>query len=119
MTTATVSHAPLLTTASTRRSAVLPNLLRSEWAKLASVRSTYWNLVVAAAAIIFVGVVAAIERGTVAHPHSRLRPRLEQPRRGVVAQLAIGVLGVLAVTGEYSTGHDPLHLRRRPRTAVR
>ena len=56
MTTTTVSHAPLLTTASIRLPAVLPNLLRSEWAKLASVRSTYWNLVVVAAAIVVVGV---------------------------------------------------------------
>ena len=30
-----------------------------------------------------------------------------------LAQLAIGVLGVLVITGEYSTGHDPLELHGR------
>jgi ABC-2 type transport system permease protein len=104
MTTTTVSHAPLLTTASIRLPAVLPHLLRSEWAKLASVRSTYWNLVVAAAAIVVVGVVAAI---SAAHSHTDtvgFDPVSNSLGGVMVAQLAIGVLGVLTVTSEYSTG---------------
>ena len=103
MTTTTVFHAPPLTTASIRRPAVLPNLLRSEWAKLASVRSTYWNLVVAAAMVV-VGVVAAIGAAH-SHTHTAGFDPVSNSLGGVmVAQLAIGVLGVLAVTSEYSTG---------------
>jgi hypothetical protein len=61
MTVIAVSHPPLVTTASIRRPAVLPNLLRSERAKLASVRSTYWNLVVATAALA-VGIIVVRRR---------------------------------------------------------
>ena len=36
--------------------------------------------------------------------HGHLRSRLEQPAGVILAQLAIGILGVLVITSEYSTG---------------
>jgi ABC-2 type transport system permease protein len=81
----------------------------SEWTKLRSVRSTKWSL---AAAFVFTIGLPAIAAAIVSHhwphmsPHDRadFHP-LDVSLVGVqLAQLAIGVLGVLIVTAEYSTG---------------
>ncbi len=81
----------------------------SEWTKLRSLRSTRWSLLVASVlAIGFPLLFATI----ISNRWSHLSPREQAHRHpldvalsGVhVAQLAIGVLGVLVITGEYSTG---------------
>jgi ABC-2 type transport system permease protein len=82
---------------------------RSEWTKLWSVRSTRWSLF---AAFLFTIGVAALACAVVAHhyPHMASHDKadfhpLEINLAGVqLAQLAIGVLGVLIITAEYSTG---------------
>lgn len=84
-------------------------VLRSEWTKLRSVRSTLWSLFVAVA---FTIGIAGLATAVIAHhwPHMTPGDRagfhpLEPTFAGVqLAQLAIGVLGVLTMTGEYSTG---------------
>jgi ABC-2 type transport system permease protein len=87
----------------------LAHVLRSEWTKLRSVRSTRWSLLVAFTATIGIGAIAAAVI-TNHWPHMQPRDRadfhpLEANLAGVqLAQLAIGVLGVLAITAEYSTG---------------
>jgi ABC-2 type transport system permease protein len=81
----------------------------SEWTKLRSVRSTRWSLL---AAVGFTIGIAALACAVVSHhwPHMSAHDRadfhpLEPNLAGVqLAQLAIGVLGVLAITAEYSTG---------------
>jgi ABC-type transport system involved in multi-copper enzyme maturation permease subunit len=81
----------------------------SELTKLRSVRSTKWSL---AAAFVFTVGVPAIAAAVVSHhwPHASPNDRadfhpLEVSFVGVqIAQLAIGVLGVLVITAEYSTG---------------
>jgi ABC-2 type transport system permease protein len=86
-----------------------PHVLLSEWTKLRSLRSTRWSLL--AAFVLTIGV-AALACAVVAHhwPHMGARDRrdfhpLEANLVGVqIAQLALGVLGVLVITGEYSTG---------------
>jgi ABC-type transport system involved in multi-copper enzyme maturation permease subunit len=82
---------------------------RSEWTKLRSLRSTRWSLLVAT--VLTVGlplVFAAVLSHRWGHlsPHERAdRHPLDVALAGVnVSQLAIGVLGVLVITGEYSTG---------------
>jgi len=82
---------------------------RSEWTKLWSVRSTRWSLF---AAFLFTIGVAALACAVVAHHYPQMRARekanfhpLEVNLAGVqLAQLALGVLGVLIITAEYSTG---------------
>jgi hypothetical protein len=86
-----------------------PRVLLSEWTKLRSVRSTRWSLLIA---FVFTIGIAAIACAVVSHhwPHMRPHERadfhpLEVNFAGVqLAQLAIGVLGVLVITAEYSTG---------------
>jgi ABC-2 type transport system permease protein len=81
----------------------------SEWTKLRSVRSTRWAL---AAAVVFTIGIAALACAIVSHHWPQMRPReradfhpLEANLAGVqLAQLALGVLGVLVMTAEYSTG---------------
>lgn len=85
-------------------------ILRSEWLKLRTLRSTW----IALGAAIVVLVLAAGLIGH--HVHTRLvhpgffedpedKDVLTTPLRGFgLTQLIIGVLGVLAVTGEYATG---------------
>jgi ABC-2 type transport system permease protein len=81
----------------------------SEWTKLHSLRSTRWSLGVAV--LLTIGFPLLFAAVTSSHwgsmgPHERAdRNPLDIALAGVnVSQLAIAVLGVLVVTGEYSTG---------------
>jgi ABC-2 type transport system permease protein len=81
----------------------------SEWTKLHSLRSTRWSL--GAAVVLTIGfpcLFAAILSSRWGHmsPHERAdRHPLDVAQAGInVSQLAIMVLGVLVMTGEYSTG---------------
>jgi hypothetical protein len=84
-------------------------VVRSEWTKLRSVRSTVWSLVVA---VLFTVGVAGLATAVISHHWPQMSPGdragfhpLEPTFAGVqLAQLAIGVLGVLVISGEYSTG---------------
>jgi ABC-2 type transport system permease protein len=88
---------------STGPSSVLPDLLRSEWAKLRSVRSTYSSLAVAVVAMIGYGAINAFSQAG-AHHAAHLEPISTSLSGVLLAQLAIGVLGVLVIASEYSTG---------------
>ena len=81
----------------------------SEWTKLHSLRSTRWSLL--AATVLTIGLPLLFAAVTASHwghmdPHERAdRHPLDIALAGVnVSQLAIAVLGVLVITGEYSTG---------------
>lgn len=84
-------------------------VLKSEWTKLRSVRSTRWSFLAAVGFTIGIAVIAC---AVVSHhwPHMSAQDRadfhpLEPNLAGVqLAQLALGVLGVLVITAEYSTG---------------
>jgi len=102
MTATTVAPAPAALAASTPQSPVLPNLLRSEWAKIRSVRSTYWSLAAAVAAMIGYGAINSASHAGARH--AAFNPVLTSLSGVLLAQLAIGVLGVLVITTEYSTG---------------
>jgi ABC-2 type transport system permease protein len=81
----------------------------SEWTKLRSVRSTRWSLLATLLLTIGIGILACVvfeNRWPHLSPHERHN---FQPLRATLvgvnfAQLAIGVLGVLVITAEYSTG---------------
>lgn len=105
---------------STRSHFGLPEVLRSEWTKLRSVRSTTWGLVLTAALTIGIGVLATSVEVARWHDLSLIDRLTFDPVRlsltGVLlGQLAVGVLGVLAVTAEYSTGTIRATLVANPR----
>jgi hypothetical protein len=84
-------------------------LLRSEWTKLRTVRSTTWTLVVTVVAVVGIGVLATAV--TAAHWRSGgfddrigFDPTARSLAGLFLGQIAIGVLGVLAMSAEYSTG---------------
>jgi len=82
---------------------------RSEWTKFVSLRSTRWSLGVGILlTIVFPILFALVTKSHWSHmsPSDRAgRHPLDIALVGVnVAQLAIAVLGVLVITGEYSTG---------------
>jgi ABC-2 type transport system permease protein len=84
-------------------------VVRSEWTKLITLRSTLWSLFTAV--ILTIGLPLLFAAVTSSHwgsmsPHERAdRHPLDIALAGVnLSQLAIGVLGVLVITGEYSTG---------------
>jgi ABC-type transport system involved in multi-copper enzyme maturation permease subunit len=88
---------------------LLGDVLRSEWTKLRSVRSTYWTLFVAAAAMIGLGaLICAVYVGHYNHisvqDRATFNPTSFSLNGGFLGQLAIAVLGVLVVTSEFSTG---------------
>lgn len=84
-------------------------VLLSEWTKIRSLRSTVFSLL--AAIVFIVGLSVLVPSVTVAHwpPHDLREAAAFDPTTrslsGIfLAQLAIGVLGVLLISGEYATG---------------
>ncbi|MGA7835929.1 MAG: ABC transporter permease [Acidimicrobiales bacterium] len=87
----------------------LVDLARSEWTKLRSVRSTVWTIVITV--VLGLGVSAIATAATRANWSSMTPQGIRSfdatsiSLIGVfVAQFAIGVLGVLVMSAEYSTG---------------
>jgi len=78
----------------------------SEWIKFRSLRSTWWSIGIALLISVGLGILFSDLRGNDIATHGGFEPdQTELSLRGFyLAQLAIGVLGVLYITGEYSTG---------------
>ena len=91
------------------RASTFGDVLRSEWAKLRSVRSTFWALTVTV--VLGVGLGAAISAAA-AHGYAKSSasgklgwdPTAVSLTGFAIAQLAIAVLGVLCISSEYSSG---------------
>ncbi len=89
--------------------AVATAVLRSEWTKIRSVRSTVWTLSLAALITIGLGLLISWLTNT-QFTHMTLRERLTfDPTYTSFAGMSLGqllmiVFGVLVVTGEYSSG---------------
>ena len=85
-----------------------PNVLRSEWVKLWSLRSTMWTVI--ATVLVTLIFTALISWAIVANfddpsfDKSTFDPTNSSLFGVVFGQLAIAVLGALVITGEYSTG---------------
>ncbi|MEN3541234.1 ABC transporter permease [Microbispora sp. ZYX-F-249] len=106
--------------AADRRRVTQGRVMRSEWIKLWSLRSTVYTLVAAAGTTIGAGVLLCAfmtaQSALPGAPHQALFDPAGASLRGVsLAQLAIGVLGVLLVTAEYSTGMIRATLSAVPR----
>src|SRR4030081_2237626 len=87
----------------------MKGVIASEWTKLRSVRSTWWTVASTFAIMIGFGALlswAYVSRFDRLDLSERLSfdPTAHALRGLFLAQLAIGVLGVLAITNEYATG---------------
>ena len=78
----------------------------AEWTKLRTLRSSYWTLLAAVIAMAGFGALlcAAYTRHLTPASRAALDPAAYSESGFFFAQLAIGVLGVLMMTGEYATG---------------
>ena len=85
------------------------NVIRSEWIKFRSLRSTVWTLFIAIVLMIGIGAlfsaVTASQWSTFSpSDKATFNPVTVSLSGALFAQLAFGVLGVLFVSSEYSTG---------------
>jgi len=106
------------TTVAYRSSAVAPSshatgrttsALRSEWTKLRSVRSTTWTILTLAVITLGIAAIAGSSVSSNWHKMSTIDRFSFDPTqlslRGMLfGQLVIGVLGILVMSAEYSTG---------------
>lgn len=98
----------------------LLDLLGSEWTKLTTVRSTVWTLL--ATAVVGIGLGAIVTSAQASRFSSRslvARAAFDPTRSSLAgllfAQLAIGVLGILVISAEYSTGTIKATFSAEPR----
>jgi ABC-type transport system involved in multi-copper enzyme maturation permease subunit len=95
-------------------------VLRSECTKLLTLRSTRWSLLFSFVAMAGLGpLVASVQMSRWSHLPAHDRLTYDSLNTAVggyhLAQLAIGVLGVLIITGEYTTGMIRSSLMAVPR----
>ena len=95
-------------------------VLLSEWTKFRSLRSTVWTLLTAVVLSIGIGAlfsaVSASQYSTFSAADKASFDPISTSLNGMLfAQLAIGVLGVLLISGEYSTGMIRSSLTSVPR----
>jgi ABC-2 type transport system permease protein len=95
----------------------MSGLLRSEWTKMRTVRSTMWTLGTTVVLAIGLSAIACIE--TRIHWNPSDAPGFDPTSLSligvVVAQFAIGILGVLVMSAEYGTGTIRATLSAAPR----
>ena len=108
-TTRTPSVAPGRAESGRDDGVTFPRVVRAEWVKFVSLRSSWITAAAAVAAVVALGALVSYVTKTHwdrANPIERARfDPVARSLGGVnLAQLAIGVLGVLVVTGEYATG---------------
>jgi hypothetical protein len=102
MTTANIRRGEQAVAAGPGLTARARDVLTSEWTKLRSVRSTYWALLVAAVVSLAGSILFAFSAGRGAHlPDPVAFSFIGWAEYPV---LAVGILGVLAFTSEYTTG---------------
>lgn len=85
----------------------LPRVIRAEWIKLRSVRSTIVTLGLTACAVIATGVLVSMLSDGVpiaAEDETIYDPAGNSLFGATLAQLVLGVMGALVMTSEYSTG---------------
>lgn len=88
---------------------ITPAIIKSEFTKLRSLRSTYWTLACAVIAVVGLGALfCALYVGHYAHVRPSEKAKFDPVTFSLgglfLAQLAVGVLGVITMTNEYSSG---------------
>jgi hypothetical protein len=120
MTTTTMTTTPVSSTAGPeKREVTQRRVMLSEWIKLRSLRSTLFALAAAVILTVGLGVLISALRANDIKQHGDIGPRFDAvvvSLRGIyLAQMPIGVLGVLVITGEYVTGMIRATLAAVPR----
>jgi ABC-2 type transport system permease protein len=97
----------------------LRQTLRAEWTKLVSLRSTRWTLLITVAGAL---LVTFLSTHSALH-HSRawydgFDPTNESMAGLAIGSLTLGILGVLAMSGEYGSGTIRSSLAAMPRRGV-
>jgi ABC-2 type transport system permease protein len=117
--TATRSSSPARPAATGGQRVTLARVVRSEWTKLRSVPSTVWSLLAALVLIVGFGALYCVLRvtrpPTGPEAVAAFDPTAVSLTGVRLAQLAVGVLGVLLVAGEYATGTIRVSLAAVPR----
>ncbi|RKS77538.1 ABC-2 family transporter [Motilibacter peucedani] len=101
----TATAAPAPRTQPPASGARFPNVVRAEWTKVVSLRSTWWTLL--ATFVVTVGLTTLISWAIVSNWADRgsdFEPAGASMSGLLFGQLAITVLGVLSLASEYSTG---------------
>jgi ABC-type transport system involved in multi-copper enzyme maturation permease subunit len=105
----------------TRRAATFADALRSEWIKLTTLRSTWITLLVTVLLGVGLGTLISFlganhyNNGNNGRPDFNWNPTEVSLRGLLLAQVAVAVLGVMVVTGEYSSGMIRTSLAATPR----
>lgn len=95
-------------------------LVNAEWIKLRSLRSSWWTLAAMLVSSVGLAVLVAAADGHGFHSLSRADKATWDPTNQslsgtVFGQLAIGVFGVLAITGEFASGTIRSSIAAAPR----
>jgi ABC-2 type transport system permease protein len=118
----TPSSRPTFRSSEPIKRVTLREALDSEWAKIRTVRSTYWTLF--AVVFVSIGVSVALAAAYIASwdslsAETRATIDVSYPLIGVnFGVLIIGVLGVMVISSEYSTGMIRTSLTALPRRGV-
>jgi ABC-2 type transport system permease protein len=107
--TAPPTHA---TRAATAHRLTFGHLIRSEWIKLISLRSTWWSLGIAAALSVGISMMIAAASASFGPGFPAVSAILTPTQ---FTMLVAGILGAIAITGEYSTGMIRSTLTADPR----
>jgi ABC-2 type transport system permease protein len=97
----------------------LPQMMRAEWTKLVTLRSTRWTLLITAVGTFLVTFLAT--HGALHHSQGWYRgfdPTNVSMAGMAIGSLALGVLGILAISGEYGSGTIRSSLAAMPRRGV-
>jgi len=105
----TLTHTPPQPTKRPPTRLTQARIARSEWTKFRSLRSSSFALLAALLMLVAFGIIASAATvhdwaSMSAKDHAGFDPLLTSLRGVDGAQLALGVLGVLWITGEYGTG---------------
>jgi ABC-2 type transport system permease protein len=92
-------------------------VLRSEWTKFRSVRSTWWLLSMAVILVVGLGVILVVLEISGGAPKQEPPYQVAQQIEfgALITQLVLGVLGILMFTGEYGSGMMRISISVVPR----
>lgn len=120
MTAQSMAGAPAPAPAATGKRATFGNVISSEWTKILTVKSTFWTLL--AGIVVSIGLSALLAWAFVAsydQMSASDRADFDPASFGLVGlnfgMVAFGVLGVMVITAEYSTGMIRTALTAMPR----